>query len=74
MTKPRTKPKHDFTPATNKTACENADVFADSTCRLAKLMHGTDDQVQQCAHETFMIAMNGAGMVQSFMNERKGKY
>ena len=74
MTEPEIKPRNDFTPATNRTAFQHADTLAngiyDATIKLG------------CNHEAgvfyrdraFQLAINGAALLQNFMNSiDKGK-
>jgi len=72
MTGPNIKPKYDFTPATSQTAYESADALADCTKRCVKAMGVNDEDAEVYHHQTFMQAMDGAAMLQNFMNARWG--
>lgn len=73
MIDPHIKPRNDFTPATSKTAYENADILA-AIC-LGKCMgrKATLAVAEREAMKVFTHAVNGASLLQNFMNSRIDK-
>ena len=70
MIDPHIKPKNDFTAATNHTAFENADILAAVCLGECMGQKATLVVAEREAIKAFTWAVNGAAMLQNFMNAR----
>ncbi len=73
MIDPVITPKHDFTPATSRTAYHNADALAQQNYGLVLAMSRNIVTAKQFYNEAFKCAVDGAGLLQNFMNYTRHK-
>lgn len=73
MIEPQVKPRHDFTPATNKTAYLNADLIAQEAFETIIHINGLPHVAHRMHKIFFNNAVNGAEYLQKFMNSRIDK-
>lgn len=67
------QPKHDFTPSTAMTAYENADALSVTVGAMARIGGKNQTQVRGIMKQSFIHAVNGAALLQNFMNAKKAK-
>ena len=73
MINPHVKPKLEpFIPATQRTALAAADLFARSVYAKTLKLHHQPDEAMLLSNRVFMLAMDGARLLDNFMNLRKG--
>ena len=68
MIDPHIKPKHDFTPATNKTALRSADALSIGVFNAAIIKTCDFKVAMDYKNRAFSLAVNGAALLQNFMN------
>lgn len=71
MIDPQVKPRHDFTPATNMTAFQNADLIAQEAFETIIHINGLPHVAHKMHKIFFSNAVDGAAYLQNFMNARK---
>lgn len=71
MIDPQVKPRHDFIPATNKTAYLNADLIAQEAFETIMQINGHSNVAYRMHKIYFTHAVDGAAYLQNFMNARK---
>lgn len=73
MIDPHVKPKDDFTPATNRTAFQNADVLS-AEAYNASISKTCDHAItMRWKSAAVILAVHGAALLHYFMNARKVK-